>query len=180
MTKQLDVIKQLNNQYQAEANNLKKVLQDTGFNIDAHGNITNLNEKMQQLLNNAEALSGVDRDNQVEAIEDLMDMVERYTDLTNDLIPKATQDWMDLDNAIRETAVSSLEKMRDKILKALENKYESEKQTKLDVLDKRIANLKKELASLEDEDADKRTTLLKLQQEKTKWEKDDSVVCKMR
>ena len=175
MTKQLEVIKQLNKQYQEEANNLKAVLKDKGFNIDSFGNIINVNERLQQYLDNAEKMSGEAKDNQIKATEEIMDMIERYTELTNDLIPQATQDWIDLNNAIKETASDSLEAIRDKILKALENKYESEKQTKIDILDERIAKLKEELASLEDEDADKRAKLLKLQQEKAKWEKDDSI-----
>ncbi|MGM9544646.1 MAG: phage tail tape measure protein [Romboutsia timonensis] len=175
MTKKLDVIKQLNNQYQAEADNLKNVLLDNGFNIDTYGNITNLNEKMQELISNAEKLSDTDRESDVQVIEDLMDITERYTELTNNLIPGATQDWISLNNAIKETASSSLEGIRSKILEALRNKYESEKQTKLDILDGRIAKLKAELASLEKEDTDKRAKLLKLQQEKTKWEMDDSI-----
>lgn len=76
-------------------------------------------------------------------------------------------------------ANSAIEKMRDKLVKALKKKIEEQRKAEISVYDARIEAIKKELELLEKEDeVDKKDKLKALKEELELWKKNDSAFAK--
>lgn len=110
-----------------EANELKKSLSKNGVLFDSQGNITNYAKLLTQLEKSANKLSGEAKENKINAIEKLVDDIERYTELINSSIPSMTEDWADLTNQIKEAQRAQLEYVTDiqeKITDALKDELQ--------------------------------------------------------
>ncbi|WP_270940876.1 phage tail tape measure protein [Romboutsia lituseburensis] len=115
-------------------NSLKGQLNQKGFNIDDKGNIRNYDSHMEELK---KTLSKED-------FTEVEKLAKEYLDLLVKEVPKAEQEWADLDNEIREHK-NQLEKIQRQLkldlyinkLKELENEYDKFSD-KLDVIDTKL------------------------------------------
>ena len=104
--------------------------------------------------------------------------MDAYTKLCNDELPNVTKELEEMTKQINDLATSTLEETRNQLADAIRKTREQEKEEQLKVLDDRIAELRKEIANLEDEDNDKQKKLAKLKAELAKWQEDDSATSK--
>ena len=104
--------------------------------------------------------------------------MDAYTKLCNDELPNVTKELEEMTKQINDLATSTLEETRNQLADAIRKTREQEKEEQLKVLDDRIAELRKEIANLEDEDNDKQKKLAKLKAELAKWQEDDSTSAK--
>lgn len=82
---------------------------------------------------------------------------------------------------MESSANSNIEKMRDKLYKALKAKIEKQKQAELDLHDSRIEALKKEKDLLNNEqESDYKSKVDALKEEKKMWEQNDSAFAKQK
>ena len=109
LEEQIDLLKQkqdLNKQQQANAKNdaedLKKQLSQQGVKFDKNGDITNYEALIKQLTNKANSLVGDDKDEALENIQDLIDLIDQYTTLTGETIPDLELDWQNYQNQIND------------------------------------------------------------------------------
>ena len=109
LEEQIDLLKQkqdLNKQQQANAKNdaedLKKQLSQQGVKFDENGDITNYEALIRQLTNKANSLVGDDKDEALENIQNLIDLIDQYTTLTGETIPDLELDWQDYQNQIND------------------------------------------------------------------------------
>ena len=109
LEEQIDLLKQkqnLNKQQQANAKNdsedLKKQLSQQGVKFDKNGDITNYEALIRQLTNKANSLVGDDKDEALENIQDLIDLIDQYTTLTGETIPDLELDWQNYQNQIND------------------------------------------------------------------------------
>lgn len=109
LEEQIDLLKQkqdLNKQQQANAKNdaedLKKQLSQQGVKFNKNGDITNYEALIKQLTNKANSLVGDDKDEALENIQDLIDLIDQYTTLTGETIPDLELDWQNYQNQIND------------------------------------------------------------------------------
>lgn len=104
--------------------------------------------------------------------------MDAYTKLCNDELPNVTKELEEMTKQINDLATSTLEETRNQLADAIRKTREQEKEEQLKVLDDRIAELRKEISNLEDEDNDKQKKLAKLKAELAKWQEDNSSTSK--
>ena len=109
LEQQIDLLKQkqnLNKQAQQnardEADDLKNQLSTQGVKFNKEGDITNYEQLIQQLTKNANKLVGDDKEEALENIENLIDLIDQYTTLTQDTLPGLELDWQDYQNQIED------------------------------------------------------------------------------
>ena len=97
------------NTYREQINIYKGELVNFGFAFDDLGNVKNIDEVLNNLVNSSD-------------FEKAKDILEEYLDIQNDKLPQASRDWWDLENAIKDT-LDSIEKLnREQKLFATNNK----------------------------------------------------------
>ena len=176
MEKKKKVLSELTKAYQSEANQIKNTLSSNGFLFDSYGNLINSQERLAEIMNWINSsTSGSYKEEQKENLEALCDLVERYTELCNTEIPKATAEFESMNNSIKDIAVEKLTDLREELVDALKVSIEADKESEIDILDARIEELQKQIDDLEDSYEDKVKKKAKLEAELLKWQKDDSV-----
>lgn len=99
---QIDGYQNLLKEQKKEQSEIKKVLSNNGFKFDADGDITNYAKQLQTLQNQANKLSGESKEAAIAQVEALADLIERYDELHDDIIPGTNLEMQDLKNAILE------------------------------------------------------------------------------
>ena len=125
-----------------ERDALRKTLQNNGFSFSDDGSITNYQKRLKELQNWANSLSGDNKENAIESVEGLVDVIERYTELIKDEIPNVVQSWEEMTTAIKEAEREQLDyvtQVQKDITSAIENE-----------LRKRTDAVKKELQKQQD------------------------------
>lgn len=157
--KETQVIKEQMNAYgdligvmKQEQSELKTTLANYGFMIDASGQLVDAQAKLAEMQdklnaktyeNSEEGYKAKQKD--IDSLKDLQEQVKRYTEVTLNEIPKATQTWNQLSNSIRATAIDNLSNLREKIVNALKSSYEDAKTKELDSIDEWYKARKEEL-----------------------------------
>ena len=85
------------NTYREQINIYKGELVNFGFAFDDLGNVKNIDEVLNNLVNSSD-------------FEKAKDILEEYLDIQNDKLPQASRDWWDLENSIKDT-LDSIEKL---------------------------------------------------------------------
>ena len=170
IARKTQVLRQLLQEQQAELSETRATLSANGFLFDSYGNLINSQEKLQELVGWANAGD----DDRKEHVKDLEDMVDLYTKLANDSIPDTEDAIRDLNKELNEKAVDSLIDLREKLVDALKQERESQKEAEIGILDARIEELRKQIDELNDEEGDRLTKRAKLEAELEKWRRDDS------
>ena len=172
--KKIEVLRQLEAEQQRELNESKNILMSNGFLIDSYGNLINSQERMQDLVNQANNSSNDVKEANQDHVKYLEEIVDLYTKLANDSIPNTIDKIRDLQNEINNTAIDQLTDLRKKLVDAIKEERELQKQSEIDILDSRIEELKRQIEELEDDDADLYSKKARLEAEIAKWQKDDS------
>lgn len=178
MREKIAVLQKLQQEQEKEKNEIKQILAWNGFATDSYGNLVNSQERLENAMNWVNTLSGDFKEQQKAWIQQLSDYVDKYTSLMNDDIESTKQQIMDLNNSVKSTAVETLTTLRDKLVDALRNQRETEKENELARLDDRIASLRKQIDDMDDEYGDKVKKQAKLEAELAKWKLDDSATGK--
>ena len=172
--KKIEILRQLEAEQQRELNESKNILMSNGFLIDSYGNLINSQERLQDLVNQANNSSNDVKEANQDHVKYLEEIVDLYTKLANDSIPDTIDKIRDLQNEINDTAIDHLTDLRKKLVDAIKEERELQKQSEIDILDSRIEELKRQIEELEDDDADLYSKKARLEAEIAKWQKDDS------
>lgn len=170
IARKIQILRQLQQEQQAELAETRATLSANGFLFDSYGNLINSQEKLQELV----GWANEGDDDRKEHVKDLEDMVDLYTKLANDSIPDTTDSIRDLNKELNEKAVDSLTDLREKLVDALKQERESQKEAEIGILDARIEELRKQIDELNDEEGDRLAKRAKLEAELEKWRRDDS------
>ena len=109
LEQQKNKLHEMANTYREQINIYKGELVNFGFAFDDLGNVKNIDEVLNNLVNSSD-------------FEKAKDILEEYLDIQNDKLPQASRDWWDLENAIKDT-LDSIEKLnREQKLFATNNK----------------------------------------------------------
>lgn len=136
------LLSQQQTEMEKERDALKKTLQNNGFSFSDDGSITNYQKRLKELQSWANSLSGDNKENAIESVEGLVDVIERYTELIKDEIPNVVQSWEEMTTAIKEAEREQLDyvtQVQKDITSAIENE-----------LRKRTDAVKKELQKQQD------------------------------
>lgn len=87
---------------QSEANELMKELKAQGVKFGNGGNIIHYDEMMKDLTIKANSLVGDAQDESVEDAQELLELIEKYVELTEGTIPELDQSWQEYANSIEE------------------------------------------------------------------------------
>ena len=87
---------------QIEANELIKELKAKGVRFGNGGNIIRYDEMMKDLTIKANSLVGDAQDESVEDAQELLELIEKYVELTEGTIPELDQSWQEYANSIEE------------------------------------------------------------------------------
>lgn len=113
----------LQKEQQKEAAELKKQLSSNGFKFDKNGNVTNAIERLTQLTNQANKLTGDSKEAAIAKVKNLNETLKQYTDLLLDKIPDIADEINDMKNEVvsaQKEIASILEEQRDKYIDGLE------------------------------------------------------------
>ena len=171
-------LENLNDEHEKEMYEIKRSIASQGATFDQYGNISNYNQLLDKMTKYADSLGSEAGKNAYEAVKSLKEEMDAYTRLCNDELPNVTKELEEMTKQINDLATSTLEETRNQLADAIRKTREQEKEEQLKVLDDRIAELRKEIANLEDEDNDKQKKLAKLKAELAKWQEDDSTSAK--
>lgn len=109
LEQQKNKLHEMANTYREQINIYKGELVNFGFAFDDLGNVKNIDEVLNNLVNSSD-------------FEKAKDILKEYLDIQNDKLPQASRDWWDLENAIKDT-LDSIEKLnREQKLFATNNK----------------------------------------------------------
>ena len=109
LEQQKNKLHEMANTYREQINIYKGELVNFGFAFDDLGNVKNIDEVLNNLVNSSD-------------FEKAKDILQEYLDIQNDKLPQASKEWWDLENAIKDT-LDSIEKLnREQKLFATNNK----------------------------------------------------------
>ena len=95
-------LKQQKSLAQSEANELMKQLKAQGVKFGNGGNIVHYDEMMKDLTIKANSLVGDAQDESVEDAQELLELIDKYVELTEGTIPELDQSWQEYANSIEE------------------------------------------------------------------------------
>lgn len=155
---------QLIQAYQSETKNVKSYLQYMGLQIDANNNLIGVSEKVLKMKQEANKLSGTAKENAIAEVEKVEEYIERFLELTNNLVPSLENDIDDLNSSIRElyqTQVDLVADMEKEIYDVVEYYANKKKEAKLSAIEEQIDALEKlyDLEDREDDLAEKQNNL---------------------
>ena len=87
---------------QVEANELIKELKAKGVKFGNNGNIVHYDRLMKDLTIKANSLVGDAQDESVDDAQELLELIEKYVELTEGTIPELDQSWQEYANSIEE------------------------------------------------------------------------------
>ena len=112
-----ELVKQNQAEVQKEANELKAQLIAKGVTFDENGGVANYDTLINSLESKANSLVGDAQDEAVEDIEDLLDLINQYTELIDETIPELGVAWQEYANEMQS------------IQDAIEDIYQQQKET---------------------------------------------------
>ena len=170
LAKKTQTLRALQAEQEKELSETRATLSANGFLFDSYGNLINSQERLVYWANWAN--EGDDSRN--EHVEQLEDLVNLYDELANKSIPDTQDSIRDLNKELRGTAIDQLTELRNKLVAALKEERQQQKDSEIGILDDRITELRKQIDELEDEEGDRLSKRAKLEAELSKWRNDDS------
>lgn len=166
LNKKKSALENLKNEQIKQMNEMQNIFKSKGFIIGADGSITNMNSRLEQLRNEANSKTGDAKKEAIEQVKNLQKLIDEYTKLWSETIPKTTDSINDLKNetiSAQKEIASILEQQRDEYIdkekeKTDATKKELEKRKKLqqdmwkeeDRADD-LADKRKQVSELEDQ-----------------------------
>ena len=172
---QRDAVNALIIEKRKEAKEIQDYLKQYNFKFDENGNILNAMEMLEAYQNSANSKHGMDKDKHVEWVKFLQENVEKYVTLTNRDLASLEDQWASLVTSINNANLDLLKDFRKKLVDAIREEREAEKESQISVLDARIEELRAELDALDDEASDKLEQRAKVEAELAKWQNDNSI-----
>lgn len=117
LLQQTNLLKQYSAELSKEQASLRNRLSSNGFVFDGQGEITNLNERLTALQNEANRKTGEAKEAAIDAVKDIQEVASRYSEITFDLIP-------DKQKAIEEAKQTFSQIAREKVEYAVQIKVD--------------------------------------------------------
>ena len=133
LNSQIQAYKNLQKEQKKERNEIKKTLSKNGFKFDKNGDISNYATQVKKLQNQANKKTGTKKEQAIENVEYLIDLIERYSELHSDAIPETTIEILDLQTEIQELNKDLAENMKN--IEKLGDRYFRVAQAMNDVTD---------------------------------------------
>ena len=133
LNKQIQAYKNLQKEQEKERNEIKKTLSNNGFKFDKNGDISNYAAQVKKLQDQANKKTGTKKEQAIENVEYLIDLIERYDELHSEAIPETTIEILDLQSEIQELNKDLAENMRN--IEKLGDRYFRVAQAMNDVTD---------------------------------------------
>lgn len=139
--KQMSVYSQLAGGYSQERNQIEQNLKSYGILTDETGRLINAEEKLREEQTKANMMSTNTeaeyeaKKKAIEQVKDLQSEIKRFREITQEELPKATEEWDKLNNSIRETRLQNLQSLKDDLASGLKQKYSDEKDVELAKID---------------------------------------------
>ena len=142
LDKQLNILQQQkeelekqHNLLSSQKNDLRNELSGYGFTFDSTGDITNHSAQLENLFN------------QGKDIEKIKDVLDEYFNLQNEELPNIVEEWLDLDNTIKDVLKDQLETTAE-IEKKITEIYKKQIEERISQIEKesdaKIESLKKQ------------------------------------
>lgn len=165
--KQGEALAAIKKEYEKELSEYNQELYNAGFRFNADGTISNYQSQIEKLVEEAnKIMDGDEQEKAIQNIEDLVEIIEKYTDLLLSDIPDITDEIDDLTNAVidsQKQIADILAKQKEEYIKQLEEEteaYKKEIQRRKNYLEKEwekqdaedeLAEKQKQLNQLEDD-----------------------------
>lgn len=144
LKQQLDLHSQMESKINSELAKQRSELASQGVTFDSSGMISNYNEILTSLRNQANAIQTVDenskkaKEDSIKSLKDLKSKMDDYnSSITKDLEEQKTT-WLELQNQIKET-YKTMEKMvtdgESKVTDVIKNEIDKRKEKELDAID---------------------------------------------
>lgn len=164
MKQQAQAQQNLIDAYFVEVNQAKDFLKSKGFLFDAQNNLINSTDRLIALKQQANKLSGSEKENAIAMIELIEENIERFTELTNSTIPGLQGEIEELNNSIKDVYQDQLDLVADtekEIYDVIEYYANKTKEAKLNSIEEQIDALEKlyDLENREDELSEKQNKL---------------------
>ena len=156
MKQQAQAQQNLIDAYFVEVNQAKDFLKSKGFLFDAQNNLINSTDRLIALKQQANKLSGSEKEYAIAMIELIEENIKRFTELTNSTIPVLQGEIEELNNSIKDVYQDQLDLVADtekEIYDVIEYYANKTKETKLNAIEEQIDKLN-ELYDLEDREDD--------------------------
>lgn len=175
MKQQAQAKQNLINAYMGEVNPIKDFLRNQGFIIDSQNNLINSTDRLITLKQQANKLSGSEKEYAIAMIELIEENIERFTELTNSTIPSLQGEIEDLNNSIKDVYQDQLDLVADtekEIYDVIEYYANKTKEAKLDAIEEQIDALEKlyDLEDREDNLAEKQNDLANIKNQMDLYE----------
>lgn len=175
MKQQAQAKQNLINAYMGEVNPIKDFLRNQGFIIDSQNNLINSSDRLITLKQQANKLSGSEKEYAIAMIELIEENIERFTELTNSTIPSLQGEIEDLNNSIKDVYQDQLDLVADtekEIYDVIEYYANKTKEAKLDAIEEQIDALEKlyDLEDREDNLAEKQNDLANIKNQMDLYE----------
>ena len=175
MKQQAQAKQNLINAYMGEVNPIKDFLRNQGFIIDSQNNLINSTDRLITLKQQANKLSGSEKEYAIAMIELIEENIERFTELTNSTIPSLQGEIEDLNNSIKDVYQDQLDLVADtekEIYDVIEYYANKTKEAKLDAIEEQIDALEKlyDLEDREDNLAEKQNDLTNIKNQMDLYE----------
>ena len=100
---EVKALKNLQKEQQKERNEIKATLSSNGFKFDKDGNITNYANRLKKLTDYANSITDPDKKESVQKqVQAIADLIERYTELEDTVLPETSLEIENLKNEIEE------------------------------------------------------------------------------
>ena len=127
-----DAQKALYQEQKKEASELKKKLSKYGFTFNDDGTVKNYQKRLEELQKQANKLSGDAKKAKIEEVKALKELVDAYEKLINETLPNTQQEYLELNNTIKDAQREQLEfiadlqsQITDAITEELEKRYDA-------------------------------------------------------
>lgn len=134
LEQQKNKLHEMANTYREQINIYKGELVNFGFAFDDLGNVKNIDEVLNNLVNSSD-------------FEKAKDILQEYLDIQNDKLPQASKEWWDLENAIKDAYKEQLnitKEIEDKITEIYKKQIKDRIEAMNSETDKKVENLKKQ------------------------------------
>ena len=100
---EVKALQNLQKEQQKERNEIKATLSSNGFKFDKDGNITNYADRLKKLTDYANSITDPDKKESVQKqVQAIADLIERYTELEDTVLPETSLEIENLKNEIEE------------------------------------------------------------------------------
>ena len=113
INQQIQAYKDLQKEQQKERNEIKKTLSKNGFKFNKEGDISNYEAQLKKLQDKANKKTGQAKEDAIEQVQTLVDLIDRYNELHNEAIPETSLEVQSLQQEIADLNKDLAENLKD-------------------------------------------------------------------